>query len=377
MKTINTLRWILPAIAAGAALYLFSACNRSKTNDGTPALTEVDVARPIVDSIVLHKSYPATLISFQDVDIVARVNGYITAQLYDDGDYVKAGQPLFTIESTTYVQALNEAEAQLQTARATHEYNSKQCEAMKKALLSDAVSKMDVIQAESALKESEASIKTAQAAVENARLMLSYCTVRAPFAGHASASILLPGSFVAGENSPVVLTTVYDDSSVSANFAVEDTRVLELRNSPAAAKIDYNHIPVQFGDSIPNKYTGRLDYTAPAVNKSTGTVPMRIKIDNSNGELRSGMFATVLLPYAVDPKAIIVKDASIGTDQLGKYLYVVNDSNRIVYTPVKVGELYHDTLRVISEGLRPTDRYVTKALLKVRDGMEVKPNEVN
>ncbi len=233
-----------------------------------------------------------------------------------------------------------------------------------------------VIQAESALKESEASIKTAQAAVETARLMLSYCTVRAPFAGHASESLLLPGSFVAGESSPVVLTTVYDDSSVSATFAVEDTRVLELRNSPAAAKIDYDHIPVQFGDSIPNKYTGKLDYTAPAVNKSTGTVPMRIKIDNSNGELRSGMFATVLLPYAVDPKAIIVKDASIGTDQLGKYLYVVNDSNRIVYTPVKVGELYHDTLRVVTEGLRPTDRYVTKALLKVRDGMEVKPIEV-
>ena len=87
------------------------------------------------------------------------------------------------------------------------------------------------------------------------------------------------------------------------------------------------------------------------------------------------MYATVMLPYAIDPKAIVIKDASIGTDQLGKYVYVVNDSNRVVYTPIKVGELYQDSLRIVNDGLAPTDRYVTKALLKVRDGMEIKPVE--
>ena len=72
-------------------------------------------------------------------------------------------------------------------------------------------------------------------------------------------------------------------------------------------------------------------------------------------------------------QAILIKDAAISTDQLGKYVYVVNDSNKVVYTPIKVGELYQDTLRIVSEGLSPADRYVTKAMLKVRDGMEVKP----
>ena len=85
------------------------------------------------------------------------------------------------------------------------------------------------------------------------------------------------------------------------------------------------------------------------------------------------MYATVMLPYALDPKAILIKDAAISTGQLGKYVYVVNDSNKVVYTPIKVGELYQDTLRIVSEGLSPADRYVTKAMLKVRDGMEVKP----
>ena len=94
---------------------------------------------------------------------------------------------------------------------------------------------------------------------------------------------------------------------------------------------------------------------------------------NIDNELKDGMYVTVSLPYGVNPKAVLVKDASIGTDQLGKYVYVVNDSNKVVYTPIKVGEVYQDSLRIVNEGLGPKDRYVTKALLKARDGMSVKP----
>ncbi len=85
------------------------------------------------------------------------------------------------------------------------------------------------------------------------------------------------------------------------------------------------------------------------------------------------MYATVSLPYGTEPHALLVKDASIGTDQLGKYLYTVNDSDKVVYTPVEIGGLYRDSLRVITKGIAPDTRYVTSALLKVRDGMPVKP----
>lgn len=85
------------------------------------------------------------------------------------------------------------------------------------------------------------------------------------------------------------------------------------------------------------------------------------------------MYVSVKLPWKTDPKAVLVKDASLSTDQLGKYLYTVNDSNKIVYTPVKVGDLYQDTLRIITEGIQPGTKYVTKALLKVRPGMTVNP----
>lgn len=202
-------------IAAVIATAGLAGCGHGKVADKQDEAMEVSVAYPTIDSLVLHKSYPAYIQAKHYVDIVARVNGYITAQLFNDGEWVKAGQPLFTIESTSYREKVNEAEAQLQTAKATHEYNTRQYEAMKKALESDAVSKMDVIQAESAMKESEAAIRTANAVLENARLMLGYCTIRAPFAGHAASPPLMDGDFVAGEASPVKLTTLYDDSGVS------------------------------------------------------------------------------------------------------------------------------------------------------------------
>ena len=89
------------------------------------------------------------------------------------------------------------------------------------------------------------------------------------------------------------------------------------------------------------------------------------------------MYCTVHMPYKVDPAAMLVRDASIGTDQLGKYVYVVNDSGKVVYTPVKTGDLVADTMRLVTEGLRPGDRYVTSALLKVRDGMKVQARDVD
>lgn len=334
---------------------------------------EVTVAMPEVDSLTLRKTYPGYTEATQKADVVARVNGHITRKYFDDGQYVAAGAPLFEIESTTYRDQVARAEAQLQTAIATRDYATREYQAMKKALESDAVSKMSVIQAESAANEAEAAVKNAHAALQTARTTLGYCTIRAPFSGHVGAPTVVVGDYVAGEASPVVVTKIVNDKDIYVNFSVEDSQYLQLVDTKAGKQVDLDHVEVNFGDSILTKFYGPLNYQAPDVDRSTGTIRLRIRLQNPDGELKSGMYANVLLPYAVEPHAVVIKDASIGTDQLGKYVYLVNDSNRVVYTPVVVGELYQDSLRIISSGLKPTDRYVTQALLKVRDGMEVKP----
>lgn len=366
-------RVYLSLLTGAAALVVLSSCHSKKGTQDDDATQQVSVALPTTDSVTLYKSYPAYVQASSEADIVGRVNGYITEQLYDDGQWVSAGAPLFRIESTSYADKVQQAKAQLATAIAAHDYATKQYEAMKKALESDAVSKMEVIQAESNMHQAEASIQTARAELQTANTMLGYCTVRAPFAGHVSAGQLIPGDFVAGENSPVVLARIYDDSFVNVYFSIEDSNYFELNDTPDGRKVDLSHVPVTFSDSILTKYYGPVEYEAPGVDKSTGTIKLRVKLKNPDGELKSGMFATVKLPYAVDPKAIIIRDAAIGTDQLGKYVYVVNDSDKVVYTPIQVGDLYQDTLRIVNSGLSATDRYVTKAMLKVRDGMTVDP----
>ncbi len=361
------------ACAAIAFSGVFQGCGKKPagTEEEVP---QVSVAAPMTDSVVLRQSYPATLSATQSADVVARVDGQILQILFTEGDFVKAGQPLFTIESTTYRDAVNQAQAALETAIAENEYAFKQCEAMKKALEADAVSKMDVIQAESNLRQSEASIKQARAQLETAKTKLGYCTVRAPFSGLITESMYSSGAYVGGEAAPVTLATIYANNTIYAMFSVSTERYMQVADTRGGKNLDLDHVPVIVGDTTSTvTYEGKLDYASPDVSKSTGTVTLRLILDNPKGELRDGMFATVKLPYAIDSRALLVKDASISTDQLGKYLYVVNDSDKIIYTPIEVGDLYDDTLRIVTKGLRPDDRYVTTALLKVRDGMKVKP----
>ena len=245
---------------------------------------------------------------------------------------------------------------------------------MKKALESDAVSQMEVAEAKNSLEESQAAIKQAEAALRTARTNLGYCTVKAPITGHISSRTVDPGAYIGGEVSPVTLATIYDDATMLATFYIEDDSFLRMHSTTANREgIDYTRIPLEFSEQLPHSYTGDLYYLSPAVNASTGTIELKAEVSNPYNELRDGMYVSVKLPWKTDPKAVLVKDASLSTDQLGKYLYTVNDSDKVVYTPVTVGDLYHDTLRVVTKGISAGNRYVTKAMLKGRNGMTVNP----
>ncbi len=367
MKTIYPL-------AAAALCLMTASCSKNDKHSASDEAQSVDVAYPIVDSVVIHKSYPATLTANRQVDLVARVDGYLTSKSYESGSYVKAGTVLFTIEDRSYRDAVSQAQASLATAQANRDYAAKRYTAMKEALKGDAVSEMEVAQAKSNLAEYEAAIKTAEASLQSAQTQLSYCTVRAPFDGQISTNNYSVGSYVAGSGAPVTLATIFEDNTMTANFSIDDSEALgELRENFRTHALNYDSIPLTFSEALPHSYTASLSYLSPDIDTSTGTMLVQAGIDNPYRELRTGMYLTVNLPVASAPKAILIKDSSIGSDQLGSYVYVVNDSNKVVYTPVKTGELVADTLRIITDGLQPTDRYVTKALLKVRDGMEVNP----
>lgn len=358
-------------VAAITALGAAAACSHKSDKTGAESAPDIAVAPVLVDSITLYKNFPGTLIANASVSVVARVNGTLTGKYYTSGDYVKKGQKLFSIESTAYSDAVAQAEASLATARSNYDYATRRRAAMEKAYKSDAVSEMELEQSRSDEREAAASIKSAEAALSTARTNLGYCTVTAPIAGRVTDNNFSVGNYVGGEASPVALCNIYDNSSVLAVFAIED---VELANTVSEAmKADCSHIPVTFGGNVAHKYTAALSYVAPDVSNSTGTMELKAEIDNPYDELRPGMYVNVALPTGVDPHAMLVRDASLSTDQLGKFLYTVSDSDRVVYSPVTTGDLVDDTMRVVLSGIEPDDRYVTSAMLKVREGMTIHP----
>lgn len=355
------------------AMVVFAGCKKEhkEAPEGTPS---VSVAEAYTDSVTLYKTIPGTLVAGNKTDVVARVNGTILSKNFTAGQYVSKGQALYTIESTTYRDAVQRAEASLSTAKAQYEYYSKQTAALKKALEADAVSKMQVVQAQSNMEQAAASMRDAQAAISTARDNLSHCVVRAPSSGYITETLLDPGSYVSGEGAAVTLATIYNNSTLDAVFSISDAQYEELHTALGGlSDAIFRNVPLVFSEPLKNTYTTSLFYEAPTVDQSTGTLVMRGKVTNIGNELKDGMYVTVRVPYGEEPKAILVKDAALASDQLGSYLYTVNDSNKIEHTSVQTGDLYQDSLRIITSGIKPGQKYVTKALLTVRPGEKVNP----
>lgn len=357
-------------------LSVLTGCKEKKdagAMKGMPTLA-ISVAKPIVKDITLTKDYPGYLTTEKTVNLVARVNGTLQSVSYAPGGRVKKGQLLFVIEPTLYNDKVAQAEAELKTAQAQLEYARNNYSRMKEAVKSNAVSQIQVLQSESSVTEGVAAVSNAEAALSTARTNLGYCYVRAPFDGTISKSTVDIGSYVGGSLQPVTLATIYKDDQMYAYFNVADNQWLEMSmNNQQPTKDLPKKIMVQLGKEGTESYPATLDYLSPNVDLNTGTLMVRANFDNPQGVLKSGLYVSITLPYGEADHAILVKEASIGTDQLGKFLYAVNDSDIVHYRHIEIGQLINDTLRQVLGGLSPQERYVTEALMKVRDGMKIKP----
>lgn len=366
-------KYILPALSC----LLFagmSSCKKEKKDGYGDEARPVSVAEAFTDSVVLYNQYPGYLLSEYYAEVVGLVNGRLETMNYNSGQYVNKGQVLFTIDPTLYVDALHRAEATLKSNESNLAYSKSHYEAVLKALEDNAVSKMEVLQAESDYNQAVASVNDSKAALHTAQVNYGYCTVTAPISGYISKNELSIGNYITGADSPVKLAEIYDHTHLYAEFEVEDSRYEAMTAGQAKVdKVLYKNVPLKFQEPLSHEYTCDLTYIAPSVDRSTGTLTLQGKITNIDNELKAGMYVTISLPYGENPKAVLVKDAAIATDQIGKYMFVVNDSNIIEKRRIDVGEIYRDSLRVIDKGILPGDKYLTKALLTVRAGEKVKP----
>lgn len=356
---------------------LLLSCKEKKTS-ATMASSppKISVATPLVKDIVLTKEYPGYLQSNSTIDIVARVNGYLIKQNYKPGQMVNKGDVLFVIEPELYLNAVQQAEAQLNSATATLEYAKNNYERMLEASQSDAISQIELIQANTKVSTSEAAVTNAKAALQTAEKNLEYCYIKAPVSGYVSVNNIDVGNYVSGSVQPVKLATLYNNNPIYVYFNIEDNQYLNmavLSRIKKGTSLLGDSINIRMMNELMPTIRASVDYLSPNVTLTTGTLNLRAVIKDNKWGLRSGMYCTIELPYSEEQNAILINDASTGTDQLGRYIYVVNDDNTVEYRHIEVGQIINDSLIQVTSGLSKGERYVTKALLKVRNGIKIEP----
>ena len=364
-------------IIALSVLLFITGCGKKESSSPMETLP-VEVAKPWVENVTLTRDYPGYLKGETSVDIVGRVNGTLLSKLYPSGTRVKKGQTLFVGDPTLYQNAVKQAKANLKMAKANLNYAKNNYERMKEAIKSDAVSRIQLVQADTNVQSCEAEVSNAEAELKTAQVNLNYCYIKSPIDGIADLAEYADGAYISGEGNPVKLTTVYKYDKMYAYFDISDNQYLtfELLRNPDTKIPEADHeVTLRVGADGAKTWQGKLNYLSPNFSLSTGTMRLRAELDNPDGVLKPGLYVSVTLPYAIAEKAILVDNASIGTDQLGKYLYVVNDNNEVNVRHIEVGQLVDDNRRIVTSGLSPDERYVTKALMKVRQGMKIEPVE--
>ena len=357
------------------ATFIFS-CSENKYVAPPPPV--VTVATPIVQDVVLSSEYPGYTEAHLTVELVARIKGYLQEVNFQPGSYVNVGDTLFVIEPRTYLDAVDEAKADLDNAKAALKLAKATEQRIVIASKSDAVSELDVLQANAGTDQAIASLKRAEASLSSAKVNLDYCYVVAPCSGRITKSEVDRGNLV-GSSGSQVLATIYQDNPLFVYFNIEDKVMLSAfgnRDNPEIIRPDnIGSIFVSPNGEFDSTFIAKVDYIAPNIDLETGTVTVRAKMDNNDQGLSSGLFVKIKIPYRKIIDAILIPEAAISTDQSGRYLLVVNDSNTVIQKQIEVGQLEGEKLRVITNGISKDDLVIINGLQRARHGIKVTPKK--
>lgn len=382
-------RWL--AVGTAAALVLAAAAvtvtlqSPQVHADALPAAapaTPVSVATVTAREVATWNEFSGRLEAVDRVDLRSRVEGTVQAVHFREGALVQKGQLLVTIDPAPYAAEVERAEAQVVAAQARQSFTRSERERAQRLLDERAIAQREHDERANALREADANLRAAQAALQSARLNLSWTQVRAPIAGRAGRIEVTVGNLVSAGPGAPVLTTLVSVHPIYASFDADEQIVAQaLAGLPGGAgngsRGELDRIPVRMGTAAQQDLPlqGRLQWVDNQVDARSGTVRVRAQFDNRDGALMPGQFARLRMGQAAQDQALLVSERAVGTDQDRRYVIVVDADNKAEWRAVTLGA-HVDGLRIVTSGLAAGERVVVNGLQRVRPGMLVAPQQV-
>lgn len=333
----------------------------------------VQAAHTVRRDVIDYYDFTGTTQAVDAIEVRARVEGYLQEIHFTDGDFVEKGQLLFTIEPASFIAQRDEAAARLKAAQAEEERARLDYERMQEATKTNAVSQQDLSRSEAAYRTAQAAVTEATAALERARLNLSYTEIRSPISGRVGRHLVDAGNLV-GAGERTLLTTVVQVEPIYVFFYVGEDLLQKpfLRTLLAGGSNSASPLLAGLSGDTGYPYEGQIRYIDNTVDPMTGTIFVRGILPNEGRELLPGMFMRVRVSGDVRKNAVLVRETAIQTDLSGRYVLVIGDNNILERRTIQLGRS-EGALRVVTEGLSGEEAYVLSGLHMVRPGMPVQP----
>jgi RND family efflux transporter MFP subunit len=381
ISSFSLMRGVGKIVLLSALATLVASCGESQKPPAPPP-PAVTVAKPIKRTVTDFDEYVGRFTAVNSVEVRARVSGYLDGVHFKDGQIVKQGDLLFTIDKRPFQNTLDQARANLVQAKSNLAFTESDFTRGQQLVRDKTITDQTFEQRSQAYRNAQAAVSNNEAAVRQAELDIEFTELRSPVNGRIGDRRVSPGNLVTGgtTGNTTLLATIVSTDPIYFEFTFDEASFLRYERlsktgNDVASRGGGVPVALKLIDETDFDHPGHMDFIDNVIDKSTGTIRGRAVFANSNNIFTPGMFARVRVPASPLYEALLLPDSAIGTEQARKLVMTVNAENVVTPKYVTLGQLTSDNLRVIKDGLGPDDRVIVNGLMRARPGQKVTPQE--